>query len=313
MFRATGQGKYDILFDASIANTLEALLYNFDFDDFYGHKFRPLKTEHSKFLAERIVPLLEGGKGNIWIQGSASRIGNSGWNMTLSQVREGQVQAFLLDNGISAEQIRVDAVGSTLTEHHALDDPHDRSVLLWVYPKFEINKPPKIVPPRPKISRLFKIAVDGQNPARWAKKSREFSWAQKVFKKIVKKLPLSELDLPFIVWDTTNHLACRYIYIDVNFGFSFTIGEDLPQPHGPWTPFMTEKPIGCWQFGPAARLTRDGAWKTAAAWIHIETPAGVSDVNAKIDLGIAVKGAAGSFALAGDFDLMERPQMYVGP
>jgi hypothetical protein len=121
MFQATGLGQHDVLFDASTANILEALLYNFDFDDFYGHKFRPLKTDHSKFLAERVVPLLEGGSGNIWIQGSASRIGSAGWNMALSQVREGQVQAFLLDNGVSPNQIRVDAVGSTLTEHHALD------------------------------------------------------------------------------------------------------------------------------------------------------------------------------------------------
>jgi outer membrane protein OmpA-like peptidoglycan-associated protein len=110
VFRATGSGQYDVLFDASTANIMEALLYNFDFDDFDGHKFRHLKTEHSKFLPERVVPLLESRKGNIWIQGSASRIGSADWNMTLSQVREGQVQAFLLDNGVSPDQIRVDAV-----------------------------------------------------------------------------------------------------------------------------------------------------------------------------------------------------------
>jgi hypothetical protein len=313
MFRATGAGQYDILFDGSTANILEALLYNFDFDDFYGHKFRPLKTEHSKFLAERVVPLLESGKGNIWIQGSASRIGSAGWNMTLSQVREGQVQAFLLDNGVSPNQIRVDAVGSTLTEHHALDDPRDRSVLLWVHPKNEFHPPPKKVPHRPKISKEFKIAVDGHNPARWAKHSRNLSWGQKIFKKIVKKLPVGELDLPFIVWDTTNHLACRYVYIDAHVGFDLSIGSNLPQPHGPWNAFTTEKPIGCWQFGRSARLTTMGAWKTHPTWIHIETPSGVKDVDVKIDTGIAMKGAQGSFTPAGDFDIMEGPKIYTGP
>lgn len=109
---------------------MEALLYNFDFDDFYGHKMRPLKEAHAKFLDKRVVPLQEGGKGHIWIRGSASRIGTGEWNMTLSQVREGTVQAYLLDRGISADQIEVEAVGSSLTAHHALDDARDRSVLI---------------------------------------------------------------------------------------------------------------------------------------------------------------------------------------
>lgn len=316
MFRATGPGQIDVLFDASTANILEALLYNFDFDDFYGHKFRPLKIEHAKFLEERVIPLLEGGRGNIWIQGSASRIGPSAdWNMTLSQVREGTVQAFLLDHDVNPDQIRTDAVGSTLTAHHSLDDPRDRSVLLWVYPKFEVHKPPKKVPNRPKISKTFKIAVDGHNL--WAN-HRKVSWGQKVFKYVIKKtpmkyLPVSEMDIPFIVWDTTNYLACRYIYIDLDFGFDLSIGSDLPQPHGPWNSFTTEKPIGCWQFGRSARLTTMGDWKTAATYIHIETPKGVQDVSAKIDLGIAVKGATGKIGLLGDFDIMTKPEIYGGP
>src|SRR5690349_16779170 len=111
MFRATGDGKVDVLFDASSANILEALLWNFDFDDFAGYKYRPLKVQHQKFLAERVIPLLEGGKGDIWLQGSASRIGTADWNMTLSQVREGAVVQFLQANGIGPDQIRTDAVG----------------------------------------------------------------------------------------------------------------------------------------------------------------------------------------------------------
>ena len=313
MFQPRGPGKFDVLFDASMANILEALLYNFDFDDFDERKFRPLKVEHSNFLAERVIPLLEGGKGDIWIQGSASRIGSAGWNMTLSQVREGQVQAFLLDHGISPDQIRVDAVGSTLAAHHSLDDLRDRSVLLWVYPKFEFHPPPKKVPHRPKISRVFKIAVDGHNPARWAKHSQNISLGKKIFKRIVKKLPLSEKDLPFIVWDTTNYLACRYVYIDVNVGFDLSIGSKLPQPHGPWNSFTTEKPIGCWQFGRSARLTTIGDWKTAQTQIHIETPKGVNDVYTTIKTGITIRGVQGSFTLAGDFDIMEGPVPYGGP
>ena len=313
MFRATGPGQVDVLFDASTANTLEALLYNFDFDDFYGRKFRPLKKEHADFLGARVVPLLQGGKANIWLQGSASRIGPSAdWNMTLSQVREGTVQSFLLDQGVHPDQIRPDAVGSTLTATHALDDPRDRSVLLWVYPKFEDHKPPKKVPPRPKISTMFNIAVDGQYVPAWKTAHRNISWGQKIVKKIAKKLPVAENDIPFIIWDTTNNLACRYVYIGIDFGFDLSIGSSLPQPHGPWNAFTTEKPIGCWQFGRDGRLTTMGDWKTAATWIHIETPPGVANVSAKIVLGIAVKGAQGRLTLAGDFDLMSKPEIYVG-
>ena len=66
--------------------------------------------------------------------------------------------------GIHAEQIQTNAIGNTLTANHKLDDAHDRSVYLWVLPKihFEpIVKPhlPRRVPPKPKVSRNFKIAL----------------------------------------------------------------------------------------------------------------------------------------------------------
>jgi hypothetical protein len=315
MFRATGPGQYDIMFESPAAHALEALLYNFDFDDFDGHKFRSLKIAHTKFLEEHVLPLMDGGKASIWIQGSASRIGPGDWNMTLSQVREGSVQAFLLDHGVDPDRIRVDAVGSTLTAHHSLDDPRDRSVLIWVYPNIQDPPPPppKKVPSRPKISRHFKIALDGHHPPLWERRHKHISWGKKLVKKIVKKLPLSSKDIPFTIWDTTNNLACRYVYIDVNFGFDLSIGSNLPEPHGPWSSFTTEKPIGCWQFGRDARLTTMGAWKTAPSYIHIETPKGVKDVYEKIVLGIEVKGAEGSFTLAGDFDIMKALEAFGGP
>jgi hypothetical protein len=56
-----------------------------------------------------------------------------------------------------------------------------------------------------------------------------------------------------------------------------------------------------------------GDWKTHPTWIHIETPKGVNDVYTKIDTGITMKGAQGSFTLAGDFDIMEGPESYGGP
>jgi hypothetical protein len=313
MYRATGPGKIDVIFEATGANILEARLYNFDFDDYDDGHVRQLKTEHAKFLYEHVIPRLANLKGNIWLQGSASRIGSKDWNMTLSMVRGGAVEAFLLDRDIKPEQIEPDAVGNTLTATHALDDAHDRSVLLWVYPRFEFHPPlEKKVPSRPKISSVFKIAVDGNYPAAWAAHHRNLSIGGKILKKIMKKLPLSSQDIPFLVWDTTNNIACKYIFNDLNFGFDISIGTRLPKPHGPWSTFFTSKPIGCWQFGRDARLTKMGDYKTFYTMLHVETPPGVNNVAVKIDTGITVRGISGSFTLAGDFARMEGPAIFSG-
>jgi len=114
MFRATGVGKVGVDADFSGIGVLRALLYNFDFDDFADLKYRPLKPEHANFLADEVVPLLEDDAGNIWMTGSASRIGNKAWNMELSQTRVGRVVDFLQTKGIKPEQIQEDAVGRTV-------------------------------------------------------------------------------------------------------------------------------------------------------------------------------------------------------
>ncbi len=154
MYQATGPGRVEIVTDDKVTGTLEALLYNFDFDDFSGHKFHPLKTAHANFLSSRVFPLIEGNRGNIWLRGSASKIGETDWNMTLSMVRAGQVQAFLLDGGIKSEQIVANAVGESLAKRHSEDDPRDRGVYLWVRPNASVRPPlPTRVPPKPALSR----------------------------------------------------------------------------------------------------------------------------------------------------------------
>ena len=313
MYRPTGPGEIDVLFEGTGANILEARLYDFDFDDFDGKKVRPLKPKHAKFLEDRVVPLLENNSGNIWIQGSASRIGPAGWNMVLSQVRESAVQAFLLDRGIKAEQIQVEAVGETLATRHALDDPRDRGVLISVHPSIKNPPLPKKIPPRPKITNQFKIAVDGKFPQKWATHHDYISLGEKILKKIVKKLPVSTLELPFIVWDIKNGLSCRYVYISLAGGFDFSASSSLPDPHGPWNDFTTEKPIGCWQFGRGARMTTAGVGGHSKTYLHIDTPDGVNNVVTTIDTGITIKGASGSIGLPGDFILMEAPALFGGP
>ena len=150
MYRPTGPGQIDIISEDKIAGALEALLYNFDFDDFAGRMFRPLKPEHAKFLSARVLPLVENGRGNVWLQGSASQIGATDWNMTTSMVRAGQVQAYLLDRNVKLDQVEANAIGETRAATHAKDDARDRGVYLWVLPRNNQQLLPKKVPPKPK-------------------------------------------------------------------------------------------------------------------------------------------------------------------
>jgi hypothetical protein len=82
MFRKTGPGLIEVDSAYTGAGVLKALLYNFDFDDSDVIKHNDLKVEFTRFLADRVAPLLMDGKGQVWMQGSASRIGvrNGIWN-----------------------------------------------------------------------------------------------------------------------------------------------------------------------------------------------------------------------------------------
>lgn len=160
MFRATGPGKIEVDSSWSGAGTLKASLYNFDFDDFADRKIRALKAEHVAFLNDKVLPLLENNRGNIWLEGSASRVGTNAWNMVTSQTRESRVAAFLADHGVNWEQMRVDAVGEEVANllKHSEDDPHDRGVTIWVLPRDKAHVPlPKRVPPKARMthSKLY--------------------------------------------------------------------------------------------------------------------------------------------------------------
>jgi hypothetical protein len=82
MFHKTGPGLIEVDAAYTGAGVLKALLYNFDFDDSDVIKHNDLKVEFTRFLADRVAPLLTSDKGQIWMQGSASRIGESDgtWN-----------------------------------------------------------------------------------------------------------------------------------------------------------------------------------------------------------------------------------------
>ncbi|HJZ92230.1 MAG TPA: OmpA family protein [Gemmataceae bacterium] len=306
MFRATGAGKVQVILDNG-AGSLEALLYNFDFDDFIGRQFRPLKAEHTKFLDEKVLGLLANDRSAIWLQGRASRIGTNAWNMETSMTRASRVQAYLYDNGVSVDQVQPDAIGEEGAATHAEDDERDRSVLLWVYPKFKDDPkpPPRRVPPRPKVSRHFKLAMlTGISVSQSAKIAKFLRG------KVARGVAVDAIF--FIVWDTTNNLSCIYVYVGLGLGVGLSFTPKVSATtHGPWNSFTTSKPIGVWQFGRWSRFTSAGTWNWSLNWITIETPRGVANVYERIDTGTTL--GAGASTTVGDFIRIEGPSPFTGP
>jgi hypothetical protein len=308
VFRATGPGKIEIDPEYSSAGVVKALLYNFDFDDFAEYKWRDLKIEHTNFLVDKVIPLLANDSGNIWMQGSASRIGTNKWNMQLSDSRVTNVGNFLYGRGIQFEQMQMKAVGEELAGGHSEDDPRDRSVLLWVHPKEKHDPPPKPkVPSRPLASRYFKITmITGLSVSQALNVGKIFRGA-----KLGGGLAVDGIF--FMVWDYRNHISCLYVYIGLGLGAGVSFTPKVSATtHGPWTAFTTEKPMSCWQFGRWARFTSAGAFSSSVNWITLETPKGIDNVSSlAIDTGTTL--GAGMSSTVGDFIRVDQPHRYFGP
>lgn len=309
MYRPTGDGKVDIFLDIPSARVIGALLYNFDFDD-YDHLVT-LKPRFTDFLDKRIVPLAESDSGYIWMQGSASKIGENPWNMRLSQNRVVQTAAYLTSQGIDPRQMQLDAIGEEQAALHALDDERDRAVKLWVFPKVKSDPPPPPPPrrvPKPLVSRNFKLCMmEGLAAA----KAIKFKKYLNLKNRLLSRGLIFDIYF-FTMWDTTNNLGCYYVYFAIGLGFGAAKLPSLSGTlRGPWNSFTTEKPIHCWQFGKWSRFTTAGAGNWTVNWITIETPKGVDNVYLKIDTGTTLGAGAGSSV--GDFVMIEGPFRFQGP
>lgn len=309
VLRATGPGKIEVDLDFSSAGVIKALLYNFDFDDYFERIIRNLKIEHTNFLIDKVFPLLENDSGNIWMQGSASRIGTNKWNMETSDNRVTRVGNFLFERGIPLEQMQMNAVGEELVPAaHSEDDERDRGVSLWVFPKAKNDPPPKPkVPPRPIASRYFKIAmITGLSASQAVNVGR-------IFKGVKLGGGVSLDGIFFMVWDYKNSISCLYIYIGIGLGAGLSFTPKVSATtHGPWTAFTTEKRMSCWQFGRWARFTSAGALSKSVNWITLETPKGIDNVESlAIDTGTTL--GAGMSSTIGDFIRVDQPHRFYGP
>ena len=127
-----------------VPGMIKALLYNFDID---GDTVKP---GHIAFLQSKVVPLLQGDRGHIWMQGSTSKSGSNQYNKELSTRRVNNIASVLRAQGIFDRQMQLDAVGEEQAQAHAMEDEADRAVALVVLPVArESPPPPKKIPPPP--------------------------------------------------------------------------------------------------------------------------------------------------------------------
>lgn len=305
MFRATGTGKIDVDAKYSSPGMLKALLYNFDFDDM---KSAVLKAEHIRFLSEQVVPLLAGDRGHIWMQGSASRIGENSYNMTLSKVRVRRVGDYLRGAGVAERQMQLDAVGEELAVGHANDDERDRGVAFLVLPKAKNDPPPAPrPPPKPSVATKFKAAmITGLSVAKAAK------WAKYLKGKVGAGFAADALF--FQIWDTENNLSSIYVYVGGGIGVGVSMLPSISSTtHGPWNDFTTSAPISSAQFGGFTRFTTAGVASWSLNFLNMcGTPPGVDDVYIQgFNTGTTI--GLGASCTIGDLVLLEGADPFSGP
>ncbi|MBK7352752.1 MAG: OmpA family protein [Nitrosomonas sp.] len=154
MLHRTGQGKINVDSRYAGPGMIKALLYNFDID---GDTVKP---EHIAFLQSTVVPLLQGDRGHIWMQGSTSKSGSNQYNLELSKRRVNNIAAILRTQGIFNRQMQLDAIGEEQAQTHAMEEESDRAVALVVIPVApDSPPPPKKIPPPPPVNSEFKIRM----------------------------------------------------------------------------------------------------------------------------------------------------------
>ena len=265
---------------------LKALLYNFDVDG------DTVKAEHRLFLQSKVVPLLAGDLGHIWMQGSASRSGTNVYNMELSKKRVRNIAAILRGGGILDRQMQLDAVGEEQAVGHKLEDETDRAVALVVIPVAkESPPPPRKIPPPPPVTTDFKIRLLGGLAGSAG--------------------PFQVENCFFQIADTKNNLTSFYVYSAEGVGKGLIKGLALSATmKGPWNDFKTNTPIRVSQFAGPARFTTAGAGPWTSNHLNMMgLPKGVTTVPAVLDLETGFTIGIGASTSVGTMILNPREEM----
>lgn len=288
MAKPTGRGTTDVDPKYSGPGMLKALLGNFDID---GDTPKP---EHVQFLSAKVVPLLAGNSGRIWMQGQASQTGSDAHNLALSKRRVRAVADILKRAGVAETQMQLDAVGESMSFGKNKEDPSHRAVALLVLPRAKDDPPPPPKPPAPedlpKVNTQFKIKMHANlNIAKGL--AGDFSIFQ--------------------IWDEKAALCSFYTFWAMGASGGLIPGQWLSATlAGPWTDFTVTKALAVNQFTGATRFTTGGAaWWTKNYINFMALPPGTAtDPNPlPIDTGFTIGIGAGTSAGTMRLELLGTP------
>lgn len=285
MLHKTGPGKINIGNRYAGPGMIKALLYNFDIDG------DSIKMEHRTFLQTKVVPLLQNGRGHIWMQGSASRSGGNQYNIQLSRRRINNVAVVLRSFGIASNQMQLDAIGEEEAHAHAMEDELDRAVALIVIPMAKDSPPPlRRIPPPPPVNTQFKIRMLGGL--------------------VGSAGPFQVENCFFQISDTRNKITAFYTYS------SEGVGKGLPGLNlsatmkGPWNDFTTNLAIRVSQFEGAARFTTGGGGPWTSNHLNMMgLPKGVSTIPAVLDIQTGFTIGIGASTSVGKLIWVPREEM----
>lgn len=286
MLHRTGPGKTSVDSRYAGPGMIKALLYNFDID---GDTVKP---EHIAFLQSKVVPLLQGDRGHVWMQGSTSKSGSNVHNMELSKRRVNNIASVLRAQGISDRQMQLDAVGEEQAQAHATEDESDRAVALVVIPVARDSPPPpKKIPPPPPVNTEFKIRM----LAGLAGSAGPFQVENNFFQ----------------IADTKNRVTAFYTYTSEGIGKGLIKGLKLSATmKGPWNNFRTTSAIRVSQFEGPARFTTAGAGPWTSNHLNMMgLPKGVSTVPAVLSIETGFTIGIGASTSVGKMIWVPREEM----
>ncbi len=286
MLHRTGQGKINVDSHYAGPGMIKALLYNFDID---GDTVKP---EHIAFLQSTVVPLLQGDRGHIWMQGSTSKSGSSQYNLELSKRRVNNIAAILRTQGIFNRQMQLDAIGEEQAQTHAMEEESDRAVALVVIPVApDSPPPPKKIPPPPPVNSEFKIRM----LAGLAGTAGPFQVENNFFQ----------------IADTKNRLTAFYTYTSEGVGAGIIKGLILSATmKGPWNNFRTTSAIRVSQFEGSARFTTGGVGPWTSNHLNMMgLPKGVSTIPAVLDIQTGFTIGIGASTSVGKLIWVPREEM----
>jgi hypothetical protein len=244
---------------------------------------------HIAFLQSKVVPLLQGDHGHIWMKGSASKTGTNQHNMDLSKRRVKNIASVLRMHGVLDRQMQLDAVGEEEDQGHVMEDESDRAVALVVFPMArESPPPPKKVP---RVSDQFKIRQLGALAGTVGPFHRDNTFFQ--------------------IADPRNKVTAFYTYSGAGAGKGLIPKTPISVTlKGPWNNFRTSSPIRVSQFEGLASFDSAGGGRATINLLTIMgLPKGVNTIPGVLSINTGFTVGAGGSTSVGKMIWVPREEM----